>query len=204
MSFFADATESKKTAVVVVAEAVKVDADGKAFSPGSIVAITAEAEVSVSFAVSKVVPAEVQGGVDKAQRGREEKEGAALAAEAEGGSWEWATTTAGDRTTAQQMPPRRASERGVHSQPLSTLTTTTTTQQSNSAREREGGGRWYGDGWRRRVTMVVVAMAPGLCWDNELGGKSLVSAIVSPAIDHDNNNLLNQQSTNNGGKRKRW
>jgi len=59
-------------------------------------------------------------------------------------------------------------------------------------------------GWRRRVTMVVVTMAPGLCWDNELGGKSLVSAIVSPAIDHDNNDLLNQQSTNNGGKRRRW
>ena len=59
-------------------------------------------------------------------------------------------------------------------------------------------------GWRRRVTMVVVAMAPGLCWDNELGGRSLVSAIVLPAIDHDNNDLLNQQSTNNGGKRRRW
>jgi len=39
-----------------------------------------------------------------------------------------------------------------------------------------------GDGWRRRVTMVVVAMAPGLCWDNELGGRGLVSAIVSPAL----------------------
>jgi len=37
-------------------------------------------------------------------------------------------------------------------------------------------------GWRRRVTMVVMAMAPGLCWDNELGGRSLVSAIVSPAF----------------------
>jgi len=37
-------------------------------------------------------------------------------------------------------------------------------------------------GWRRRVTMVVVVMAPGLCWDNELGGRSLVSAIVSPAL----------------------
>ena len=57
--------------------------------------------------------------------------------------------------------------------------------------------------WRRRVTMVVVVMAPGLCWDNELGGRSLVSAIVLPAIDHDNNGLLNQQSTNNGGKRRR-
>ena len=57
-----------------------------------------------------------------------------------------------------------------------------------------------GGGWRWRVTMVVVVMAPGLCWDNELGGRSLVSAIVSPAIDHDNNDLLNQQSTNNGGK----
>jgi len=33
----------------------------------------------------------------------------------------------------------------------------------------DGGG-----GWRRRVTMVVVVMAPGLCWDNELGGRSLV------------------------------
>jgi len=54
-------------------------------------------------------------------------------------------------------------------------------------------------GWWRHVTMVVVAMAPGLCWDNELGGRSLVSAIVSPVIDHDNNDLLNQQSTNNGG-----
>ncbi len=39
--------------------------------------------------------------------------------------------------------------------------------------------------------MVVAVMAPGLCWDNELGGRSLVSAIVSPAIDHDNNDLLN-------------
>ena len=57
-------------------------------------------------------------------------------------------------------------------------------------------------GWQRRVTMVVVVMAPGLCWDNELGGRSLVSAIVSPAIDHGNNDLLNQQSTNNGGKRR--
>ena len=37
-------------------------------------------------------------------------------------------------------------------------------------------------GWRRRVMMVVVVMAPGLCWDNELGGRSLVSAIVSPAL----------------------
>jgi hypothetical protein len=37
-------------------------------------------------------------------------------------------------------------------------------------------------GWRQRVMMVVVAMAPGLCWDNELGGRSLVSAIVSPAL----------------------
>ena len=46
--------------------------------------------------------------------------------------------------------------------------------------------------------MVVVAMAPGLCWDNELGGRSLVSAIVSPAIDHDNNDLLNQQSIKMG------
>jgi len=49
----------------------------------------------------------------------------------------------------------------------------------------------------------VVAMAPGLCWDNELGGRSLVSAIVLPAIDHGNNDLLKQQSTNNGGKRRR-
>jgi len=63
----------------------------------------------------------------------------------------------------------------------------------------DGGG-----GWRWRKTMVVVAMAPGLCWDNELGGRSLVSAIVSPAIEHDNNDLLNQQSTNNWGKRRRW
>ena len=55
-----------------------------------------------------------------------------------------------------------------------------------------------GGGWRRRVTMVVVAMAQGLCWDNKLGGRSLVSAIVLPAIDHDNNDLLKQQSTNNG------
>jgi len=64
---------------------VQVDADGKAFSPGSIVAITAEAEVSVSFAVSKVVPAEVQGGVDKAQRGREEKEGGSIGSRGRGG-----------------------------------------------------------------------------------------------------------------------
>jgi len=42
----------------------------------------------------------------------------------------------------------------------------------------DGGG-----GWRQRVTMVVVAMVPGLCWDNELGGRSLVSAIVLPAIE---------------------
>ena len=48
------------------------------------------------------------------------------------------------------------------------------------------------DGWWWRVTMVVVVMAPGLCWDNELGGRSLVSVIVSPAIDHNNNDLLNQ------------
>jgi len=39
-----------------------------------------------------------------------------------------------------------------------------------------------GGGWRQRVTMVVLAMVPGLCWDNELGGRSLVSAIVSPAL----------------------
>ena len=41
-SFFADATESKKTAVIVVAEAVKfqVDANGKAFLPGSIIIIS--------------------------------------------------------------------------------------------------------------------------------------------------------------------
>jgi len=44
----------------------------------------------------------------------------------------------------------------------------------------DGGGG--GGGWRQRVTMVVVVMAPGLCWDNELGGRSLVSAIVSPAL----------------------
>jgi len=36
-----------------------------------------------------------------------------------------------------------------------------------------------GGGWRRRVTMVVVAMAPVLCWDNELGGRSLVSAFIA-------------------------
>ena len=40
-----------------------------------------------------------------------------------------------------------------------------------------------GGGWRRRKMMVVVAMAPGLCWDNELGGRSLVSAILLPAIE---------------------
>ncbi len=60
---------------------------------------------------------------------------------------------------------------------------------------------------RRRLAAArdngVVAMAPGLCWDNELGGRSFVSVIVSPAIDHDNNDLLNQQSANNGGKRRR-
>jgi len=39
-----------------------------------------------------------------------------------------------------------------------------------------------GCGWRWRVTMLVVAMVPVLCWDNELGGRSLVSAIVSPAL----------------------
>jgi len=39
-----------------------------------------------------------------------------------------------------------------------------------------------GGGWRRRVTIVVVVMAPGLCWDNELGGRSLVSGIVLPAL----------------------
>jgi len=39
-----------------------------------------------------------------------------------------------------------------------------------------------GGGWRRRVMMVVVVMAPGLCWDNELGVRSLVSVIVSPAL----------------------
>jgi hypothetical protein len=61
-----------------------------------------------------------------------------------------------------------------------------------------------GGGWRRPVTMVVVAMAPGLCWDNELGGRSLGSVIVLPATDHNNNDLLNQQSTNNGGKRRKW
>ena len=110
----------------------------------------------------------------------------------------------GTERPRSRCPPRRASKRGVHSRPPSPSTTMTTTQQSNSSREREGGGRWYGDGWRRRVTMVVVAMAPGLCWDNELGGRSLVSAIVSLAIEHDNNDLLNQQSTNNGGKRRRW
>jgi len=30
--------------------------------------------------------------------------------------------------------------------------------------------------------MVVVVMVPGLCWDNESGGRSLVSAIVSPGM----------------------
>jgi hypothetical protein len=39
-SFFADATESKKTVVVVADAKVQVDADGKAFSPGRIVAIS--------------------------------------------------------------------------------------------------------------------------------------------------------------------
>jgi hypothetical protein len=46
---------------------------------------------------------EVQGGVDKAQHVQEEKEGGGI--EAEVGSWEWVTTTAGDRMTAQRMPP---------------------------------------------------------------------------------------------------
>jgi hypothetical protein len=207
MLFFTDATKSKKTAVVVVAKAVKVqvDADGKAFSPGSIVAIAAEAEVSVGFAISEVVPAEVQGGVDEAQRGWEEKEGGGIGSRGRGGVLGASNDNGwGLNDRAQRMPPRRASERGVRSRPPSPSTTMTTTQQSNSSREREGGGRWYGNGWRRRGTMVVVAIAPGLCWDNELGGRSLVSAIVSPAIDHDNIDLLNQHSTNNGGKRRRW
>jgi len=39
-----------------------------------------------------------------------------------------------------------------------------------------------GGSWRWRVMMVVVAMVLGLCWDNELGGRSFVSAIVSPAL----------------------
>ncbi len=30
--------------------------------------------------------------------------------------------------------------------------------------------------------MVVVVMVPGLCWDNESGGRSLVSAIVLPGM----------------------
>jgi len=45
----------------------------------------AEAEVSVGFAVSEVVPAEVQGGVDEAQRGREEKEGGSIGSRGRGG-----------------------------------------------------------------------------------------------------------------------
>ena len=72
--------------------------------------------------------------------GGKKRRAAALAAEAEVGSWEWATTTAGDRTTVQRMPPHRASERGVRSRPPSMWTTTTTTQQSNSARERDLAG----------------------------------------------------------------
>jgi len=45
----------------------------------------AEAEVSVGFGVSEVVPAEVQGGVDEAQRGREEKEGGGIGSQDRGG-----------------------------------------------------------------------------------------------------------------------
>ena len=76
--------------------------------------------------------------------------------------------------------------------------------QAGRYREVQGGVNEAQRGWEEKEGGVVMVMAPGLCWDNELGGRSLVSAIVSPAIDHDNNDLLNQQSTNNGGKRRRW
>ena len=148
--------------------------------------------MSVLFRMNEGRGREVQGRVDKAQRGREEKEGGGIGSRGRGGvlgvggddGW-------GPNNRAADAPPSRFREGGPLLPP-STLTTTTTTQQSNSSREREGGGRWYGNGWRRRGTMVVVAIAPGLCWDNELGGRSLVSVIVSPAIDHNNNDLLNQ------------
>jgi hypothetical protein len=160
--------------------------------------------MSVLFRMNEGRGREVQGRVDEAQCWREEKEGGGIGSRGRGG-----VLGAGDddgwgpNDCAVDAPPS-AFERGVRSRPPSPSTTMTMTQQSNSTRGREGEGRWYGDGWRRRVTMVMVAMAPGLCWDNELGGKSLVSAIVLPAIDHDNNDLLNQQSTNNGVKRRRW
>ena len=44
--------------------------------------------------------------------GGKKRRAVALAADAEVGSWEWATTTAGDQTTAQRMPPHCTSERG--------------------------------------------------------------------------------------------
>ena len=36
--------------------------------------------------------------------------------------------------------------------------------------------------FEKMTFFLVDPLAPGLCWDNELGGRSLVSAIVSPAL----------------------
>ena len=115
-----DANNSSHGAVVV--------GDGKC---------TAEAEVSVSFAVSEVVPGEVQDWVDEAQRGREEKEGGGIGSRGRGGFLGAGDDNGrglNDRSADAPPPP---SERGVRSRPPSPLTTTTTTQQSNSARGRE-------------------------------------------------------------------
>ncbi len=69
-SFFADATESKKTAVIVVAEAVKfqVDANGKAFSPGSIVPISGRTTANGKLPVrAHLVPRVSYGSFDPAK-----------------------------------------------------------------------------------------------------------------------------------------
>ena len=55
-------------------------------------------------------------------------------------------------------------------------------------------------GWRWRVRMVVVTMAPGLCWDSELSGRSLVSAIVLPAIDHNQQIMGVREGGGDGGE----
>jgi hypothetical protein len=103
----------------------------------------AEAEVSVGFAVSEVVPAEVQGGVDEAQRGREQKDGGGIGSRGRGGVLGVGDNNGWGLNDRAADASRCASERGVRSRNPSPSTTTTTTQQSNSSREREGRGRWY-------------------------------------------------------------
>jgi len=87
---------------------------------------------------------------------------AALAAEAEVGSWERATMTAGDGTTAQRMPPRRVPRGGSapaphHRRPRQPRHKNQTAH--GREREEEDGGDnrlWLRHrGWRRRKNAIL-------------------------------------------------